>query len=116
MTVKTLQSLRTDSNFDLFWRKAEIARQKLDVNDPELPRKRKLPKRFEDGSAEPEFSSDCKQHFRQQYFEAIDLIVNPINARFDQLGYKVYKNLQDLLINTIRNEPYEEEFSFITTF
>ena len=44
MTVKTLQSLRTDSNFDLFWRKAEIARQKLDVNDPELPRKRKLPK------------------------------------------------------------------------
>ena len=60
MTVKTLQSLRTDSNFDLFWRKAEIARQKLDVNDPELPRKRKLPKRFEDGSAEPEFSSDCK--------------------------------------------------------
>ena len=116
MTVKTLQSLRTDSNFDLFWRKAEIARQKLDVNDPELPRKRKLPKRFEDGSAEPEFSSDCKQHFRQQYFEAIDLIVNSINARFDRLGYKVYKNLQDLLINTIRNEPYEEEFSFITTF
>ena len=116
MTVKTLQSLRTDSNFDLFRRKAEIARQKLDVNDPELPRKRKLPKRFEDGSAEPEFSSDCKQHFRQQCFEGIDLIVNSINARFDQLGYKVCKNLQDLLINTIRNEPYEEEFSFITTF
>ena len=47
----------------------------MDVNDSELPRKRKLPKRFEDGNAEPEFSSDCKQHFRQQYFEAIDLTV-----------------------------------------
>ena len=108
--------MKSDSNFDLFWRKAEITRQKLDVNDPVLPRKRKLPKRFEDGNAKPEFSSDCKQHFRQQYFEAIDLIVNSITGRFDQLGYKVYKNLQDLLINAIKNEPYEEEFSFITTF
>ena len=90
-------------NFNLFWRKAEITRQKLDVNEPELPRKRKLPKRFEDGNAEPEFSSDCKQHFRQQYFEAIDLIVNSITGRFDQLGYKAYKNLQDLLINAIKD-------------
>ena len=115
MTVKTLQSLRSDSNFDLFWRKAEITRQKLDVNDPVLPRKRKLPKRFEDVNAEPEFSSDCEQHFHQQYFEAIDLIVNSITGRFDQLGYKVYKNLQDFLINAIKNELYKES-SFITTF
>lgn len=70
----------------------------------------------EDGNAEPEFSSDCKQHFRQQYFEAIYLIVNSITGRFDQLGYEVYKNLQDLLINAIKNEPYEEELSFVTNF
>jgi len=49
-----------------FWTKAETTRQKLDVKDPELPRKRKLPRRFEDGNAEPEFSSSCKQHFRRQ--------------------------------------------------
>ena len=60
MTVKTLQSLRSDSNFDLFWRKAEITRQKFDIDAPELPRKRKLPRRLDDGNAEPEFSSDCK--------------------------------------------------------
>jgi len=69
MTVKTLQSLRSDSNFDLFWRKAEIAREKLDFDEPELPRKRN-----EVGNAKPEFSTDCKQQFCQHYFEAIDLI------------------------------------------
>ena len=116
MTVKTLQSLRSDSNFDLFWRKAEITRQKFDIDAPELPRKRKLPRRLDDGNAEPEFSSDCKQHFRQQYFEAFDLIVNSITGRFDQIGYKVYKNLQDLLINAIKNEPYEDELSFVKNF
>ena len=116
MTVKTLQSLRTDNNFDLFWTKAETVRQKLDVNEPELPRKRKRPRRFEDKNAEPEFSSDCKQHFRRQYFEAIDLIINSITGRFDQVDNKAYKNLQDLLINAVKNEPYEEELSFVTSF
>lgn len=85
MTVNTLQSL-SDSNFDLIWRKAKITRQKFDADAPELPRKRKLPKRFGDGNAEPEIPSDRKQHFRQQYFEAIHLIVNSITGRFDQLG------------------------------
>ena len=93
MTVKTLQSLRADSNFDLFWTKAETARQKLDVNEPELPRKRKLPRRFEDGNAEPEFSSDCKQHFHKEYFEAINLIANSLTGTFNQVGYKAYKHL-----------------------
>ena len=59
---------------------------------------------------------DCKQHFRRQYFKAIDLIVNSITGRFDQVGYKAYKNLQDLLINAVKNEPYEEELSFVTSF
>ena len=116
MTVKTLQSLRSDSNFDSFWRKAEITRHKFDIDAPELPRKRKLPRRLDDGNAEPEFSSDCKQHFCQQYFEAFNLIVNSITGRFDQIAYKVYKNLQDLLINAIKNEPYEDELSFVKNF
>ena len=44
------------------------------------------------------------------------MIVNSITGRFDQIGYKVYKNLQDLLINAIKNEPYEDELSFVKNF
>ena len=42
------------------------------------PGKENYQKRFEGGNVEPEFCSDFKQHFRKQYFEAIDLIVNSI--------------------------------------
>ena len=63
--------------------------------------------RLEVGNAQPKISSDCKQHFCQRYFEAINLIVNYITDRFDQLGNKIHKNLQDLLNNAIKNEPYE---------
>ena len=44
------------------------------------------------------------------------MIVNSITGRFDQIGYKVYKNLQNLLINAIKNEPYEDELSSVKNF
>ena len=55
LTVKTLQRVRLDSDFDLFWEKVELRRVQLDVGEPQLPRKRKLPKRYEQGNSEPEF-------------------------------------------------------------
>ena len=70
---------------------------KLDVDGPVLPRKRKVPRRYEEGSAEPEFFNVCKQFYCQRYYEALDLIVNAIQARFDQPGFKMYRNLQDHL-------------------
>ena len=38
LTVKTLQSLRTDSNFQLFWEKTTREANQLEVNEPSLPR------------------------------------------------------------------------------
>ena len=55
MTVTTLQSIRNDECYGLFWQKMERARQPLDVEAPKLPRKRRAPRRYDDGIAEPEF-------------------------------------------------------------
>ena len=57
MTVRTLQTLRNDTNFDFFWAKVETIRKEFDVGEPQLHRKRRLPRRLDDGNAEPEFSS-----------------------------------------------------------
>ena len=42
LTKKTLQSLRTDSNFQLFWEKITREADQLEINEPSLPRRRKL--------------------------------------------------------------------------
>ena len=84
------------------------------VEEPKLPRKRKVPTRYEEGAAEPEFLDDCKQYFRINYFEAVDLIISSINERFDQPGYTTYKNLQDLLLKAVRKE-FEDCFSTVTS-
>ena len=55
------------------------------------------PAHFE-GTAVPEYSSDGKTMFRQMYFEAINLITNAVKDRFNQPGFELYCNLEDLLL------------------
>ena len=86
MTVKTLKSIHTDDHFTAFWGIVIKAQQELDVCDPELPRRRKTPKRHDDGGP-PDFPDDCQAHYRRSYYEALDLVVNAINDRFDQADF-----------------------------
>eukprot|EP00117_Sycon_ciliatum_P026436 scpid100072/ scgid21700/ len=41
MTTATLESLRTDENFDSFWSTVLLDQADVDVDEPELPRRRK---------------------------------------------------------------------------
>ena len=52
MSVKMLQLLRSDENFECFWSKTVSGAHKCDVSDPVLPRRRKAPKRYEIGTGE----------------------------------------------------------------
>ena len=50
------------------------------------------------------------------YFEAIDLAVTSINDRFDQPGYKVYSNVEQLLFQACSGVDYEDEVKFLCEF
>lgn len=116
LTVKTLSSLRSEDKFDLFWEKLQLLTKDLDIGEPQLPRRRKTPRRYEIGSAEGEFAASPKTHYRQIYYEGLDLIVNCIKNRFDQPGFKVYRNLQELLLKASTNTNYQEEYDYVTKF
>ena len=90
LTIETLRGLRTDSNFDLLWEKVDKARDQIDVGDPQLPRRRKAPRRYEQGLPQAEFPASPKEEYRRLYFEALDLVVTSINSRFDQEGFKIF--------------------------
>ena len=82
MVVRTL----SNSSFDLFWLKVLAFSELLDIT-PQLPHSRKWPQRYVEGLAASEFHDDPKAFFRQQYFEAVDIIVNCIKGRFHQMKY-----------------------------
>ena len=116
MTKRTISSLRNNTEFDLFWKKVAKMKDEVDVDEPGLPRKRRMPARYETGSAPAEFHSTPESFFRQIYFEAIDLLVEAISDRFDQVGYRTYQHLESLVLKAANKEDYQYELDFVADF
>jgi len=116
LTVKTLEGLRTDENFELFWQKVGRAIERLEVEEPQLPRRRKVPRRFEQGSAPAESAGSPKEEYRRVYFEALDLAVISIRSRFDQKGFKTFSNVEQLLFKVCSGKSYTDELHEVCKF
>ena len=116
LTCQTLERIRDNKCYDLFWERALRLQNDLDVDEPELPRMRKPPRRYEIGSGESDFHNSAKDYFKVHYYEALDLIVNLIQQRFDQPGYGIYRSLQDLLIKAAHSEDFSSEFDSVVQF
>ena len=50
------------------------------------------------------------------YYEALDQVIEAITGRFDQPGYQVYKNVQDLIFNTCKGSSIDQELEFVVNF
>lgn len=97
LTVKTLKRMRSDRDFSLFYEKVKLRRSEWEIEEPQLPRKRKAPKRLEQGTGEGSFPSTVIDLYRQTYFEVIYLTTSCITDRFDQEGFRIYSNVEQLL-------------------
>ena len=115
MTVSTLRSSRNDASFDLFWQKITASAENLQIDRPVLPRLRKAPRRFYDGTV-PILHVTVEYYFREIYFEALDLAISGIEDRFNQPGYQTYANVQALLLKAAGVQPYQEELQFVLDF
>ena len=73
-------------------------------------------KRLDPGRAEDEFPDSPKMLYRQLYYQALDLITLSINDRFNQPGYKIYQQLEDLLLKAIHKEDFESSLSVVSSF
>ena len=109
MTIETLRSCRNDHSYDLFWKNTCQRANSLHVGEPQLPRRRILPRRYDDGLSSGHFHDDPMSFYKQKYYEAIDLIVSCIEERFHQPRYKIYNSLESLLMKACKQEELESE-------
>ncbi|XP_053395723.1 zinc finger MYM-type protein 1-like [Mercenaria mercenaria] len=117
ITLGTLSDMRKDDAYDKFWESVNEKLDTLDVSEPVMPRRRKMPKRFETGEAPHEFHATEKDLYRQKYYEALDLAVNCVQDRFDQPGYKSYRHLEDMVLKCVTNDSsYLEDMDFVVDF
>ena len=116
LTVHTLKAMHTDTSFTLFFNLVDHFRELTGTNLPVLPRKRKALQRFEVGSPEGSHSATVEDHHRRQYFEVLDNAIESISNRFDQLGYRMYRNLECLLVNAANGKEFEHFFESVKSF
>ena len=103
-------------HLNCFFQLIECLSDKAGADGPTLPRKKNAPKRYEIGEGEGYHSPTVSDHYRQLYFEAIDLVTSGINNRFDQPGCAIYQNLEGLLLKAANKEDYSSEFTEVTMF
>ena len=71
MASSTLQSIRSDEEFMLFWSVVSKKASELDIDESRLSWQRKRPRRFDPGCSIGDFPSTVKRI----YFEALDLVI-----------------------------------------
>ena len=116
LTVDVLRSLREADKFTLFYEKVLLYQKKLEINPPALPRKRRAPRHLEVGSSLGDHPSSIEDHYRVIYYEALDIVIQGITNQFDQPGYLVYRNLEELLVKSSTGCEYETQLDFVCEF
>ena len=115
LTVETLQRIRNEASFDAFYDVVLIKVQQHPViSEPTVPRKRRAPARYEMGNAEPTYPDTARDHYRKIYFEAVDHLISSIKERFNQPTFKVYANLEMLLLKAAKGEDISKEMEDLT--
>ena len=110
LILETLTKLRSDKRFDEFYKDVKENAETVDVDEPSLSRRHKMPKRFQLGDAAHFFPQTESDMYRHQYFEVLNLVINCVKNRFDQPGYK--RKVEELLIKAVQSdfEEYNDEF------
>ena len=105
---------RTDEYFQSIFEKVKSeAGNKCDP--PVLPRRRKIPRRIDDG-ASPHVFTDVEDLYRKEYFQAIDCVKGELQRRFHQDNFLLVRNIETILINSANGNPCSFPETFKTTF
>ena len=57
--------MREEASFRMFWKKFRESKQKLEIDDQKLPKKRKVSSHFEEAEAPVKFASIAAEHYHQ---------------------------------------------------
>ena len=104
VAMASLKDLRNDSNFDEFWSGVKQNAEKLDVDEPILPRKRKAPTRFDPTSSTTHADNTPEDLYRRLYYEVIDTLLGEIEKRFDSDSFELYGKIEKILLSSAKGE------------
>lgn len=98
MVEKQLTDLRCEDSFNNLYAKVEQQANDLDLDELNLPRKRKVPDRYT-GSGESYAASNVSELYRVKFYEFIDSANGQLRERFQKNDLNIYGNLEAVLLS-----------------
>lgn len=126
LTVKTLEGMRNEENFKLFYETVKKKAEPLDVEEPTLPRKRRRPNyarlHIIDGHEQTSRATEAfhpetpADFFVTIYYDALETIIRAIKDRFTQPSFEFFCTVEQLLIKAINLKPYQKELDSLERY
>jgi len=95
-TKSILQTFRHESQWTELWASCTQDAQRLNVDQPAVPRNRRPPRRLDDGSQPVQL--EPADHFKRQFYELLDIVMSTMTQRLQQPSLNVYTNIEKSLI------------------
>ena len=112
-TIKLLKTIllndRCDDCFQLFWEGALKSLEKYKLEEPVLPRKRKVPARH-DGQGEHHFSANPEDHYRALYFQTLDDVIMGLTTQFEPTESSIHLSEMEKFIIGECDVSYIKDF------
>lgn len=97
VVITTLKELRCDSKFSELWMEVTGKAVELDIGEPTLPRRRKVPRKLDQTSSTAYHDNTPESMYKRYYFELIDTVVGEIERRLDSPSFTLYTKMELLL-------------------
>ena len=107
LIIDVLKPIHKEDKFKSFYDHVLLHQSDFDIDAPTLYRKRYAPRWLQIGLTDDKFHSTPEDNYRQIYYEALDLVIEAINSRFNQPRYKVNSrfNQPRYKVNSRFNQP-----------
>jgi hypothetical protein len=76
------------------------------TEEPQLPRRRQRPLRFSDGFTIIDAPDTIEHLYKQQYFQAIDIVMQTLKSRFKQPAFLILSQVERFILN-VANKPID---------
>ena len=114
VTENFLRRHRKDSEFEMFYSNAVDEASSLQIGEPVLPRYRKKPARFEDGTPSPPVFDSPKTYYCSLYKEAYDLLAKEIEDRFLQkVVMKLIVAMETVIMKAANGKDVRGDFEIL---
>ena len=89
---QSMLALRSEQEFDRFWKEATDICAKLGFDDPVLPRRRKVPARLGGGSTDPMYTNVKQYYLVTSFYPIIDVISSRMEERFSENDLSIVRD------------------------